>query len=434
MVLLLIALMGFADVLGLVSVFAQEPTALLAGAVTDTARGAPVVGVQVNAFGEKGRKTTTTDAAGRYRLELSPGTYSVEVVYFTGGLGGTFFAELTSTHLPVESLWGPSMDAQPGDLDLVVGNEDDNRLLLNDGQGLFADLSATHLPLPPAPETTRQVDLGDVDGDGDLDLFFANLSFNPASSPNRLLLNDSQGIFTDVTQESLPPDRDNSFDGSFVDLDGDGDLDVVTANALPGTLYRAYRNDGRGTFTGQTRVIFPAGMSGEGFDVEAADFDQDGYGDLYLCSRGGVDRLLLGRLRATAVEEEEGAQPFWYRLYPNYPNPFNPSTTFRFSLSQPGEAELSIYNPLGQQVALLVDGWQEAGEYRVMWEGQDAQSLGHQRFCHFVELAIEMVYKDIGIKDLAHAPGPHCLPNWPGAWRRFLGLFRLRSCWSPTLL
>ena len=76
---------------------------------------------------------------------------------------------------------------------------------------------------------------------------------------------------------------------------------------------------------------------------------------------------------ATAVAEDSAVKPTLFSLDPNYPNPFNPTTAIRFSLPQPGEAELSIYNLLGQRVATLVHGVQEAGVHTLAWDGRDEQ-------------------------------------------------------------
>ncbi len=191
-----------------------------------------------------------------------------------------------------------------GDLDLIVGNEDDNRLLINDGEGIFSDETSERLPLRDAPEETREADFGDVDGDGDLDLLLANIrGFVEGADPrNRLLVNRGDGHYRDETGERLPEHRDRSFDGDFIDVDGDGDLDIVTSNSqvnldegrIEDAPYRVYLNEGGGLYRTATEEVFPPGVVGTGFDAEAADVDGDGRIDLYLASRGSVDRLLLG--------------------------------------------------------------------------------------------------------------------------------------------
>lgn len=188
-----------------------------------------------------------------------------------------------------------------GDLDLIVGNEDDNRLLLNDGSGRFEDAPAEAVPLRDAAEETREADFGDVDSDGDLDLLFANVQLfvEGADPQNRLLINDGSGHFSDETSTRLPADTLRALDGDFVDVDEDGDLDIVTANVrVSGDIrdapYRVFLNDGSGQFE-RADTILPEGTLGRGLDIEAADYDGDGHLDLYLASRGTVDRLLLMR-------------------------------------------------------------------------------------------------------------------------------------------
>jgi hypothetical protein len=64
-----------------------------------------------------------------------------------------------------------------------------------------------------------------------------------------------------------------------------------------------------------------------------------------------------------------GRQPAEFQLLQNYPNPFNPVTTIRFGLPHKVHVTLTVFNTLGQQVALLVEGALEAGEHEVHFDG-----------------------------------------------------------------
>ncbi|MGH7454154.1 MAG: T9SS type A sorting domain-containing protein, partial [bacterium] len=63
--------------------------------------------------------------------------------------------------------------------------------------------------------------------------------------------------------------------------------------------------------------------------------------------------------------------PVSYRLEQNYPNPFNPSTTIIYALAKPGPTVLKIYDMLGKEIRILVDGHQVAGEHIMQWDGKD---------------------------------------------------------------
>lgn len=63
--------------------------------------------------------------------------------------------------------------------------------------------------------------------------------------------------------------------------------------------------------------------------------------------------------------------PLISALYPNFPNPFNPQTTIKYSLSRHGKVKLSIYNLKGQKVKSLVDNQMSSGAHQVIWNGRD---------------------------------------------------------------
>jgi hypothetical protein len=70
--------------------------------------------------------------------------------------------------------------------------------------------------------------------------------------------------------------------------------------------------------------------------------------------------------------EEKGEVPSQITLFPNYPNPFNPSTQLTYEVRETQHLRLSIYNTLGQHVTTLVDEVRPAGRHRVAWEVADS--------------------------------------------------------------
>lgn len=59
--------------------------------------------------------------------------------------------------------------------------------------------------------------------------------------------------------------------------------------------------------------------------------------------------------------------PSVWRLAPGYPNPFNARTSIVFNLDRPGPVKLSVFNLLGEEVAVLVEENLDAGEYTLVW-------------------------------------------------------------------
>jgi chitinase len=71
---------------------------------------------------------------------------------------------------------------------------------------------------------------------------------------------------------------------------------------------------------------------------------------------------------ATSIPSEAQKEtPAGTRLIGNYPNPFNPTTVVSYRVQRGGNVRLAVYDPLGREVALLVDGYREPGEYRIGW-------------------------------------------------------------------
>lgn len=251
-----------------------------------------------------GRATSNTvvavDVDGDSDIDLVTANAGLDFVWINDGHGR--FSDESATRLPPyddisQDIAVGDVDGD-GDADLVFGNEDQNRLYLNDGAGHFAEAL---LPLRTTPEETRDADLADVDGDGDLDLYFANVRIFNADrdQQDRLLLNDGSGRFTDATATHLEPDDELTTSVAFIDYDRDGDLDLIRGRMGDLRARRsdfgllAFANDGDGRFTAAPDVI-PSGTGANAFDIEVADVNGDGRFDLFVASRGGPDRLLIG--------------------------------------------------------------------------------------------------------------------------------------------
>ena len=77
----------------------------------------------------------------------------------------------------------------------------------------------------------------------------------------------------------------------------------------------------------------------------------------------------------TDIEDASSAEvPTAFTLSGNYPNPFNPQTTIRFSVPEPSPVRLVVYEVLGRQVRVLVDGVRDAGMHEVVFEARDLSS------------------------------------------------------------
>ncbi|MCP4697337.1 MAG: hypothetical protein GY862_10870, partial [Gammaproteobacteria bacterium] len=146
-------------------------------------------------------------------------------------------------HLFNEDAWGIDLGDLDGDgdLDAYIVNAWNraDKIWLNDGDGFFSD-SGQNL----GNSHSVSVDLGDLDGDGDLDAFVTNV----ANRPNEIWLNDGNAVFTSSGQRL---GNSGSTGVSLADLDGDRDLDAFISNGnhINSQPNKVWLNDGSGTFS-----------------------------------------------------------------------------------------------------------------------------------------------------------------------------------------
>jgi uncharacterized repeat protein (TIGR01451 family) len=163
-----------------------------------------------------------------------------------------------------------------GDLDAFVANLWSNAVWLNNGIGIFTNSGQDF-----GTVSSYDVALGDLDGDGDLDAFVAN------SSANEVWLNDGTGLFVDSGQ-SLGSAVRVGFGVALGDVDGDGDLDAFVANIWAAN--ELWLNDGSGTFVDSGQGL----GSLDSYGIALGDVDGDGDLDAFLANYyGQADQVWL---------------------------------------------------------------------------------------------------------------------------------------------
>ncbi len=155
----------------------------------------------------------------------------------------------------------------------------------------------TVIQLETTSETSANVSMGDLDGDGDLDIVLAKGRHDPLV--DRVLLNDGNGRFV---ASNLGPDADRTYTAAMADVDADGDLDVLTSNDTPDRKL-VFLNNGKGQFTA-TGTWGVAKWSTR--NAAVADLNGDGRPDVIAANRPGPSYACLnlggGRFATDCIE------------------------------------------------------------------------------------------------------------------------------------
>jgi hypothetical protein len=244
----------------------------------------------------------------------------------------------------------------------------------------------------PAPDPMES---GDANGDGTVNIadavyLIAYIFFGgpPPVQPSSSNIDNGH---SSILKANLPV-LTTSFDGekttfeieSVADLYGvqlaiECDADATISNLIEGTqLHKGQSNnharigildlEGIGHVSaGQTSIIE---ISGHVRLISAIGADQQGR---------AVEMIIDPATKTLTM-------PDMFALKQNHPNPFNPTTTINFAIPNASEVSLEVYNVTGQRVVTLTEGYLEAGEHMVEWNGRDSNGQSASSGIYFYRI------------------------------------------------
>lgn len=284
--------------------------------------------------------------------------------------GGSFTritsgALVTDESVSLASVWADFDN--DGDLDVYVTTEvgQNNDYYRNNGDGSFSKV-ANSVICNTGMTATWGATAGDYDNDGDIDLFVPTLGRQSGNAriKNFLFRNELSAENSWINISCAGTQSNRAAIGTRVRAKAviNGQTvwqlrEISAQNSFNGhNSFRVHFGLGNATVIEQLVFEWPSGTVDVMYDVAVNQFIQ--VTESAPLSKGAGQDAPAGN-----------AAPASFELAQNFPNPFNPATTIRYTLAVPGEVQLRIYNAAGQEIQTLVTEYQDAGEWSVQWDG-----------------------------------------------------------------
>lgn len=204
--------------------------------------------------------------------------------------------------------------------------------------------------------------LGDINGDGYDDFGIMSISYIDLFSGRTLdvMLKHKYNSET----------KDFWFIGGLSDLNNDGYYEYAYVNKQINFLFGNKALDTipqlHLDYWGMP-ILNLGDINGDGkFDIAVgSSFGEKPRGTVFIYSYGKLNGI---------EDTKESTLSTDYKLYQNYPNPFNPTTTISYTLPEDGKVQIKIFDVLGREVAILIDGFDSKGKHSIIWNGSNGSS------------------------------------------------------------
>lgn len=318
--------------------------------------------------------------------------------------------------LPVQGMGVATGDYdRDGFPDVYTTNLNESSLLRNNGDGTFSDVTVQTGVGDEPGHMGWGTFFFDADNDGWLDLYNNNQT-GFGQIPNSFFRNRGDGTFEDLSATSGLECWNDGIGSAFADFDNDGDLDIAlsghpSAAGNPklfrnntsaghhwiqvmlvagganhqaiGTIARLYTADGMQTamvsagngYASQNTLRLHFGLGASVVVDSLVVYWNDGTRERFDGLQGDQLHDVVQGTGVSGVDRESsGVFPGQFTLDHNYPNPFNSSTTLRFTLDRQADVRLDVITLMGERVAYLVDGHREAGAHDVVFDARGLAS------------------------------------------------------------